>query len=82
MGVDGGVGEGGLTLLPHVHVMDLAVAVLGLADAAVGQRVAGVVRVHAEVEVVTRVGHSELVGGARERAGERETDVRVLWKKN
>lgn len=43
--------------------MDLAVAVLWLADPAVGQRVAGVVRVHAEVEVVTRVGHGELMGG-------------------
>lgn len=64
----------GLTLLPHVHVMDLAVAVLGLADAAIGQRVACVVRVHAEVEVVTWMGHGKLVGGAGERAEERERE--------
>lgn len=58
--------------------MDLAVTVLWLADPAVGQRVAGVVRVHAEVEVVTRVGHGELVGGARRELieGEREKSVK------
>ena len=48
------------TLLPHVHVMDLPVAVLGLADAAVGERVAGMVGIHAEVEVVTGVSHGQL----------------------
>jgi len=53
------------TLLPHVHVVDLPVAVLGLPDAAVGERVAGVVGVHAEVEVVAGVSHGQLEGGGR-----------------
>lgn len=48
------------TFLPHVHVVDLPVAVLWLTDATVGQRVAGVVGVHAEVEVVTGVSHGQL----------------------
>lgn len=52
-----------LTLLPHVHVVDLPVSVLGLADSAVGQRVAGVVGVHAKVEVMAGVGHGKLGGG-------------------
>lgn len=58
-----------LTLLPHVHVVHLPVTVLGLADAAVGQRVAGVVRVHSEVEVVAWVSHAELENGEKQRAG-------------
>lgn len=61
--------------------MDLAVAVLWLADPAVGQGVACVVRVHAEVEVVTRVGHGELVGGARGGLGEREREMSVRGAK-
>lgn len=58
-----GGGGGSPTLLPHVHVVDLPVPVLGLADAAVGQRVAGVVGVHAKVEVMAGVSHGELGGG-------------------
>lgn len=49
-----------LTFLPHVHVVDLSVPVLGLADAAVGEGVAGVVGVHAKVEVMAGVGHGKL----------------------
>lgn len=36
-------------------MVDLPVAIFGLADAAVGQRVAGVVGIHAEVEVMAGV---------------------------
>lgn len=50
----------GRTFLPHVHLVGLPVAVFGLTDAAVGQGVAGVVGVHAEVEVVAGVRHGEL----------------------
>lgn len=57
-----------LTLLPHVHVVDLSVPVLGLADAAIGQGVAGVVGVHAKVEVMAGVSHGELGGGVKVRA--------------
>lgn len=53
------------TLLPHVHVVDFSVPVLGLADATVGEGVAGVVGVHAEVEVMAGVRHGELGGGVR-----------------
>lgn len=60
-----------LTLLPHVHVVHLPVAVLGLADAAVGQRVAGVVGVHSEVEVVAWVSHGELEDREKQRVGVR-----------
>lgn len=56
----------GLTLLPHVHVVDFPVSVLGLADAAVGKGVAGVVGIHAKVEVVTGVSHGELEDGRKE----------------
>lgn len=41
-------------------MVDLPVAVLGLADAAVGEGIARMVGIHAEVEVVTRVSHGEL----------------------
>lgn len=58
-----------LTLLPHVHVVHLPVTVLGLADAAVGQRVAGVVGVHSEVEVVAWVSHGELEDKEKQRVG-------------
>lgn len=58
----GHIAEKGLTLLPHVHVVDFPVPVLGLADATVGQGVAGVVGVHAKVEVMAGVGHGELGG--------------------
>lgn len=58
-----------LTLLPHVHVVHLPVAVLGLADAAVGQRVAGVVGVHSEIEVVAWVSHGELEDREKQRVG-------------
>lgn len=54
------------TLLPHVHVVDLPVSVLRLADAAVGEGVAGVIGIHAEVEVVTGVSHGELKERRRE----------------
>lgn len=40
--------------------MGLPVPVFGLANTAVGQRVAGVIGIHAEVEVVTGVRHGEL----------------------
>lgn len=60
-----------LTLLPHVHVVHLPVAVLGLADAAVGQRVAGVVGVHSKVEVVAWVSHGELEDREKQRVGVR-----------
>lgn len=56
------------TLLPHVHVVDLSVPILGLADAAVGQGVTGVVRVHAKVQVVAGVSHGQL---------KREGEVRI-----
>lgn len=49
-----------LTFLSHVHVVNLPVAVFGLADSAVGQRVAGVVGVHAKVEMVTGMCHGQL----------------------
>lgn len=61
-----------LTLLPHVHVVDFSVPVLGLADAAVGERVAGVVGVHAKVEVVAGVGHGELGGVNVRQLGKRK----------
>lgn len=48
------------TLLPHVHVVDLPVPILGLADAAIGKGVAGMIGIHAEVEVVTGVSHAQL----------------------
>lgn len=41
-------------------MVDLPVSILGLADATVGQGVSGVIGIHAEVEVVTRVSHGEL----------------------
>lgn len=41
-------------------MVDLPVSVLGLADAAVGEGVACMIGIHAEVEVVTGVGHGEL----------------------
>lgn len=41
-------------------MVDFPVSVLGLADAAVGEGVAGVVGIHAKVEVVTGVSHGEL----------------------
>lgn len=44
-------------------MVDLPVPVLGLADAAVGEGVPGVIRIHAEVEVVTGVSHGELKAG-------------------
>lgn len=44
-------------------MVDLSVPVLGLADATVGEGVAGVVGVHAEVEVMAGVRHGELGGG-------------------
>lgn len=50
-------------------MVHLAVAVLGLADATVGERVAGVVWVHAKVQVVAGVRHGQL---RRERWIERE----------
>lgn len=56
-----------LTLFPHVHVVHLPVTVLRLADATVGQRIAGVVRVHSEVEVVAWVSHGELEGKTESR---------------
>lgn len=59
-------GQKSRTLLPHVHVVDLPVPVLGLADATVGEGVAGVVGVHAEVEVMAGVRHGELGGGQRQ----------------
>lgn len=40
--------------------MHLPVSILGLPDATVGQGVAGVVGIHAEVEVMTGVSHGEL----------------------
>lgn len=68
-----------LTLLPHVHVVHLPVAVLGLADAAVGQRVAGVVGVHSEVEVVAWVSHGELEDrGKTESRCSGCSDVKIL----
>lgn len=45
-------------------MVDLPVSVFGLADSTVGQGVAGVVGVHAKVEVMAGVGHGEL-GGAK-----------------
>lgn len=47
-------------------MVDLTVSVLGLADAAVGQGVAGVIGIHAEVEVVTGVSHGQLEERGRE----------------
>lgn len=41
-------------------MVDLPVPVFGLADAAVGKRVAGMIRIHAEVEVVAGVSHGQL----------------------
>lgn len=48
------------TFFPHVHMVDLPVAIFGLTDATVGQRVTGVIRVHPEVQVMTRVSHGQL----------------------
>lgn len=64
-----------LTLLPHVHVVDFPVPVLGLADAAVGQGVAGVVGIHAKVEVMAGVGHGELGRGVKVR---QRTETKAL----
>lgn len=49
-----------LTFFPHVHVVDFPVAVFGLTDAAVGQRVTSVIGVHPEVQVMTGVSHGQL----------------------
>lgn len=46
-------------------MVDLPVSVLGLADATVGKGVAGMIGIHAEVEVVTGVSHGELEGRKR-----------------
>ena len=54
------------TFLPHVHVVDLPVSILRLTDATVGKGVAGVIRIHPEVEVVTGVCHGQLQEGMRE----------------
>lgn len=48
------------TLLPHVHVVDLPVPVLRLADATVGEGIASVIWIHAEIEVVAGVSHGKL----------------------
>lgn len=48
------------TLLPHVHVVDLPVPVLRLADATVGEGIACVIWIHAKIEVVTGVSHGKL----------------------
>lgn len=53
-------------------MVDLPVSVFGLPDAAVGEGVAGVIGIHAEVEVVTWVSHAEL----REKDG-RRCDVKI-----
>lgn len=45
--------------------MDFSVPVLRLADATVGEGVAGVVGVHAKVEVMTGVSHGQLGGGVK-----------------
>lgn len=47
-------------------MVDLPVSVLRLADAAVGEGVAGVIGIHAKVEVVTGVSHGELEERKRE----------------
>lgn len=49
-------------------MVDLPVSVLGLADATVGQRVAGMIRIHTKVEVVTGVSHGQLEERIRELA--------------
>ena len=70
------------TLLSHVHVVDLPVAVLGLADATVGQGVAGVVWVHAKVEVVAGMGHGQLREKERERQRERERETETARERD
>lgn len=67
------------TLLPHVHVVDFSVPVLGLADATVGEGVAGVVGVHAEVEVMAGVRHGELGGGQSQSLGDRKGQWMTSW---
>ncbi len=62
------------TLLPHVHVVNLSVSILRLADAAIGKRVAGMIRIHAEVEVVTGVSHGKLREIIRELAKENNAE--------
>lgn len=47
-------------------MVHLAVSVLGLTDATVGERVSGVVGIHAEVQVVAGVSHSQLKEGEEE----------------
>lgn len=49
-------------------MVDLPVSILRLTDAAVGKGVAGVIRIHAEVEVVTGVCHGQLEERMRELA--------------
>ena len=47
--------------------MDAAVAVVGLADTAVGQGVAGVIRVGPVIDAVRRVGEGQLVAIGKEK---------------
>lgn len=49
-------------------MVDFPVPVLRLADATVGEGVAGVIGIHAEVEVVTGVSHGKLEERIRELA--------------
>lgn len=53
------------TFFSHVHVVNLPVSIFGLADATVREGVAGVVRIHTEVEVMTGVRHRQLKESTR-----------------
>lgn len=61
-------------------MVDFPVPVLRLADATVGEGVAGVIRIHAEVEVVTGVSHGKLEERIRELA--KRSDVALFNHKN
>lgn len=56
-------------------MVDFSVPVLGLADATVGEGVAGVVGVHAEVEVMAGVRHGQLGGGGIRRRKRTVNDI-------
>lgn len=57
-------------------MVDFPVPVLRLADATVGEGVAGVIGIHAEVEVVTGVSHGKLEERIRELA--KRSDVALF----
>lgn len=71
-------GQRSRTFLPHVHVVNFSVPVLGLADATVGKGVAGMIRIHAKVEVVTWMSHGQLENRMRRLANRNNLTIETL----